>query len=218
MNQERGLVTLNVQYYTLQSSNSRHLIGQRCLLRAARVRHASQNVFRIFPIPNELFVKKKERKSPTTIQKCTRENHLCCKFSLAPRTAFTFDRFWLFFLCSQWMFSFHAHCWCGGHSCFVPPLVKKKKKCKFAVHFLGLCKYGEYVHYLTLGKKITDNNGFWDYVLHSPSSKTPKIAVGCWKNDEFTAVTPLFAHVLFIGTSLRHCPMTFMLFPLVRSG
>lgn len=64
MNQERGLVTLNVQYYTLQSSNSRHLIGQRCLLRAARVRHASQNVFRIFPIPNELFVKKKKENPP----------------------------------------------------------------------------------------------------------------------------------------------------------
>lgn len=73
MDRERGLVTLNVQYYTLQSSNSRHLIGPRPLLWAARVSHASQNVFRIF---------KKRQKIPTTIQKCKRENHLCCKFNL----------------------------------------------------------------------------------------------------------------------------------------
>lgn len=62
MNQERGLVTLNVQYYTLQSSNSRHLIGRRRLLQAARVRHASQNVSRIFPTLNERFPKKEQKK------------------------------------------------------------------------------------------------------------------------------------------------------------
>lgn len=97
MNQERGLVTLNVQYYTLQSSNSRHLIGQRRFLQAARVHHRMFSEYFLFQM-NCLLKKekKKERKSPTTIEKCKRENHLCCKLS-APRTAFTFDRFWLFF-------------------------------------------------------------------------------------------------------------------------
>lgn len=62
LNQERGLVTLNVQYYTLRSSNSRHLIGRRRLLLAARVHHASQNVSKIFPTPNKQFPKKEKKK------------------------------------------------------------------------------------------------------------------------------------------------------------
>lgn len=48
--------------------------------------------------------------------------------------------------------------------------------------------------------------GLYIDIAQSLIDKTPKIAVGCWKNDDFTAVTHLFAHVLFIGTSLRHCP------------
>lgn len=88
---------------------------------------------------NSFLKEKKKYNCPTTIQECKRET-TCVVYLVCTEDCIYFWSILNFSFCvPSECSSFHAHCWCGGHSCFVPPIVKnkkqKKKPCKFAVHF-----------------------------------------------------------------------------------